>query len=49
MAICKGTSTAYDQSRKMPENHPAGAEAQRLLSGICGTTEVTPKSETGMP
>src|ERR1035437_8802713 len=33
---------------EIPEKHPAGAKAQRLLSGICGTTKVVPCYKTGL-
>ena len=32
---------------EIPEKHPAGAKAQPLLSGICGTTKVMPCYKTG--
>jgi hypothetical protein len=33
---------------EIPKKHPAGAKAQRLLSGTCGTTKVVPCYKTGL-
>jgi 23S rRNA (uracil1939-C5)-methyltransferase len=50
----KHTSGAKQAAEKglglseIPQKHPAGAKAQRLLSGICGTTKVVPCYKTDL-